>query len=200
MKKSIIYFLIFITGVFTTYLYLKKDISYKEKEQTQIILNEVKNVRKLVVLESSYTQMYNYEKSKYFLVEQFSFDKKVILVVNAQIQISYDLTKLEIETDTINKKVILHKIPKPEIFIAPKISYYDFEQSTFNTFTKEELNKVHDIVIKKVKEASNIEQLKQKAKVQLIEELGNIYKITTLVNWEFVDNSGLNIQSLNFKD
>jgi hypothetical protein len=200
MSKSFTYFFIFLAGVLATYLYLEKDISKNEKEQTQIILNEVKNVRKLVVVESSYTQMYNYEKSKYFLVEQFSFDKKVILVVTAQIQISYDLTKMDIETDTVQKKVIIHKIPNPEVFIAPKISYYDFEQSTFNTFTKEELNKVHNAVIKKVKQAANIEDLKEKAKIQLIEELRNIYKITTLVDWEFVDHTGLGVFPSTFKD
>lgn len=200
MKKSLTYFFIFFIGILVAYLYFKKEISNQDKEQTQIILNEVKNVRKLVVVESSYTQMYNYEKSKYFLVEQLSFNKKVILVVNAQIQISYDLKKINIETDTFHKKVIIHKIPEPEVFVAPKISYYDFEQSTFNTFTKEELNKVNAVAVKKVKEASNIAELKKKAKIQLINELGEIYKTTTLLNWEFVDYSGLGIQSLTFKD
>ncbi len=200
MKNSLTYFFVFFIGILVAYLYFKNDISNQEREQTQIILNEVKNVRKLVVVESSYTQMYNYEKSKYFLVEQFSFDKKVILVVNAQIQISYDLKKLKIETDTLNKKVIIHKIPEPEVFIAPKVSYYDFEQSTFNTFTKEELNKVNAIAIKKVKEAANITELKKKAKIQLVNELREIYKTTTLLNWEFIDHSGLGIQPSNFKD
>lgn len=200
MKKTFTYLFIFLAGILIAYLYFEKEIADNKKEQNQIVLNEVRNVRKLVVVESSYTQMYNYESSKYFLVEQFSFDKKVILVVNANIQISYDLTKMEIETDTILKKVIIHKTPKPEVFIAPKVSYYDFEQSTFNSFTKDELNQVQDIAIKKVKEASNIDQLKEKAKTQLIEELRNIYKMTSLLEWEFVDYTGLGIQPNNFKD
>ena len=200
MRNIGTYFLIFCVGALITYLYLKKDISDREKEQTQIILNEVKNVRKLVVVESTFSQMYNYEKSKYFLIEQFSFDKKVILAVTAKIQISYDLTKLNIETDTINKKVIINHIPEPEVFISPNISYYDFEQSTFNSFTKEELNKVHSKAIKKIKEASNITGLKETAQIQLIKELGKIYQMTTLLDWEFVDHSGLNIPQEKFKD
>ena len=200
MRNIGTYFLIFCVGPLITYLYLKKDISDREKEQTQIILNEVKNVRKLVVVESTFSQMYNYEKSKYFLIEQFSFDKKVILAVTAKIQISYDLTKLNIETDTINKKVIINHIPEPEVFISPNISYYDFEQSTFNSFTKEELNKVHSKAIKKIKEASNITGLKETAQIQLIKELGKIYQMTTLLDWEFVDHSGLNIPQEKFKD
>ena len=200
MRNIGTYFLIFCVGVLITYLYLKKDISDREKEQTQIILNEVKNVRKLVVVESTFSQMYNYENSKYFLIEQFSFDKKVILAVTAKIQISYDLTKLNIETDTINKKVIINHIPEPEVFISPNISYFDFEQSTFNSFTKEELNKVHAKAIKKIKEASNITGLKETAQIQLIKELGKIYQMTTLLDWEFVDHSGLNIPQEKFKD
>jgi electron transfer flavoprotein alpha subunit len=200
MRKIVTYFFIFCLGALITFLYLKKDISDREKEQTQIILNEVKNVRKLVVVESTFSQLYNYEKSKYFIIEEFSFDKKVVLAVTATIQISYDLTKLNIETDTINKKVILNKIPQPEVFISPNISYFDFEQSTFNSFTKEELNRVHAKAIKKIKEASDITGLKETAKIQLIEELQKIYKMTTLLDWEFVDHTGLNIMPNKFKD
>jgi len=200
MRKILGYTFIFFIGALVAYLYFKKDLSNNKKEQTQLILNEIKNVSKLVVVESSFTQMYNYENSKYFLIEQFSFDKKVILVVNANIQISYDLSKMKIETDPIHKKVILNYIPKEEIFISPKISYFDFEQSTFNTFTKDELNKVHAKSIQKIKEAANIIGLKEKARIQLIEELKKLYKMTTLLDWEFVDHTGLNIQQDNFKD
>ncbi|MGV8945932.1 MAG: DUF4230 domain-containing protein [Lutibacter sp.] len=200
MGKIPHYFFIFCLGALITFLFLKKGNSDREREQTQIMLNEVKNVRKLVVIESSFSQIYNYEKSKYFLIESFSFDKKVILAVTATIQISYDLTKLDIETDTIHKKVILNKIPEPEVFISPNISYFDFQQSTFNSFTKEELNKVHARAIEKIKEASNIAGLKEKARIQLVEELQKIYKMTTLLDWEFVDHTGLNIKPAEFKD
>lgn len=200
MRKIATYIFIFCLGALITFFYLKKGISDREKEQTQIMLNEVKNVRKLVVVESSFSQLYNYEKSKYFLIEKFSFDKKVMLAVTATIQISYDLTKLNIETDTINKKVILNKIPQPEVFISPNISYFDFQQSTFNSFTKEELNKVHAKAIEKIKEATNTTGLKETAKIRLIEELQKIYKMTTLLDWEFVDNTGLNIKPAEFKD
>ncbi len=200
MRKIATYFFIFCLGALITFFYLKKDISDREKEQTQIILNEVKNVRKLVVVESTFSQLYNYEKSKYFLIEEFSFNKKVVLAVTATIQISYDLTKLNIETDTIHKKVIINNIPQPEVFISPNISYFDFEQSTFNSFTKEELNRVHARAIEKIKEASNIAGLKEKARIQLVEELQKIYKMTTLLDWEFVDHTGLNIKPAEFKD
>lgn len=200
MRSFIGYIIIFFIGGLAAYFYFKKDLSNHEKEETQLILNEIKNVRKLVVVESSFTQMYNYEKSKYFLIEQFSFDKKVILAVTANIQISYDLSKMKIETDSIHKKVIINYIPEEEVFIAPKISYFDLEQSSFNTFTKDELNKAHARSIQKIKEAANISGLKEKARVQLIVELKKIYKMTTLLDWEFVDHTGLNIQQDTFKD
>ena len=200
MRNVLSYIIIFFIGGMVAYFYFKKDLSESEKEHTQLILNEIRNVSKLVVVESSFTQMYNYEKSKYFLIEQFSFDKKVILAVNANIQISYDLSKMKIETDSIHKKVIINYIPDAEVFISPKISYFDFEQSTFNTFTKEELNKVHAKSIQKIKEAADIAGLKEKARTQLTIELKKIYKMTTLLDWEFVDHTGLNIQQDTFKD
>ena len=62
------------------------------------------------------------------------------------------------------------------------------------------MNRVHAKAIKKIKEASNITGLKETAKIQLIEELQKIYKMTTLLDWEFVDHTGLNIMPNEFKD
>ena len=47
---------------------------------------------------------------------------------------------------------------------------------------------------------SDITGLKQTAQIQLIKELGKIYQMTTLLDWEFVDHSGLNIPQEKFKD
>jgi hypothetical protein len=200
MRKIYSYLLVFILGIFLTFLYFNKESKKNENEQIQVMINEVKNVSKLIVIESSFSQMYNYEHSKYFLFEPLSFDKKLMLLVNAKIQISYDLSKMKIETDTINKKVIINEIPNPEVFIAPSISYFDFEQSSFNTFNKTELNKINKKSIAKIKESTDIANLKTKAKKQLIIELRKVYKMTTLLDWTFIDNTSFNIIPKEFKD
>jgi hypothetical protein len=189
MKKALKYFLVFLVGILIALLYFKKESHQNEKEQIQVMLNEIKNVSKLVVTEASFSEMYNYESAKKYFFETLSFDKKVIVVVNAKVQVSYDLSKMVIETDTVRKKVIIKSIPKETFFIAPEIKYYDLEQSAFNTFSKEELNKINKKSIEKIRETIDITDLKSNAKKQLIKELGKIYNLTSLLDWELVDQT-----------
>lgn len=189
MKKVLKYILIFIVGILVTLLYFKKESHQNEKEQIQVILNEIKNVSKLVVTETNVSEMYNYESAKLYFFETLSFSKKVIVVVNANVQVSYDLSKMIVETDSINKKVIIKSIPKEELNISPEIKYYDFEQSTFNSFTKEELNKVNQKSIESIRKTIDTSDIKNQAKKQLLIELKKLYNMTTLLNWELVDET-----------
>lgn len=189
MKKVLKYILIFIVGILVALLYFKKESHQNEKEQIQVILNEIKNVSKLVVTETNVSEMYNYESAKLYFFETLSFSKKVIVVVNANVQVSYDLSKMIVETDSINKKVIIKSIPKEELNISPEIKYYDFEQSTFNSFTKEELNKVNQKSIESIRKTIDTSDIKNQAKKQLLIELKKLYNMTTLLNWELVDET-----------
>lgn len=189
MKKVLKYILIFIVGILVALLYFKKESHQNEKEQIQVILNEIKNVSKLVVTETNVSEMYNYESAKLYFFEILSFSKKVIVVVNANVQVSYDLSKMIVETDSINKKVIIKYIPKEELNISPEIKYYDFEQSTFNSFTKEELNKVNQKSIESIRKTIDTSDIKNQAKKQLLIELKKLYNMTTLLNWELVDET-----------
>ena len=133
--------------------------------------------------------MYNYQDADKYFFETISFDKRVILSVNAKVQVSYDLSKMIIETDTINKKIIIKSIPKQEVLISPDISYFDLEQSTFNTFSKEELNKISKKSIDKIKETINASTLKEQSKNRLFEELSKIYHMANILDWELVDET-----------
>lgn len=189
MKKAVKYILVFIVGILVALLYFKKESHQNEKEQIQVILNEIKNVSKLVVTETNVSEMYNYESAKLYFFEKISFAKKVIVVVNAKVQVSYDLSKMVIEIDSINKKVIIKSIPKEEINISPEVKYYDFEQSTFNSFTKDELNNVNQKSIENIRKTINTSDIKSKAKKQLFLELKKLYNMTNLLNWELVDKT-----------
>jgi len=189
MKKIIGYIFIFIIGVIVAYFYFKNEQNKYKTEQANIILTEIKNVSKLVVTEATFSEMYNYQDADKYFFETISFDKKVILSVNAKVQVSYDLSKMIIETDTIHKKIIIKSLPKEEIFISPDISYFDLEQSTFNQFTKEELNKITKKSIVRIKETIDASTLKEQSKNRLFEELRKIYKMASILDWELIDET-----------
>jgi hypothetical protein len=200
MKNIITYILVFIIGVLFALYYLNNSTNNHEKEQIQVVVNEVKNARKLIVTEATFSEMYNYEMAKEYMFVPYSFDKKVIVSVVANVQVSYDLKQMEVEIDSINKKVIVTRLPEPELFIAPSVSYFDFEQSTFNTFSKEELNSINEKSIAQIKENIEISTLKEKAKTQLINELREVYVTTKLLGWELIDETESKLLFNTFKD
>ncbi len=194
------YLLVFIIGLLVAFFYFKSQKKNYKTEQIKVMLNEIKNVSKLVVTESTFSEMYNYQDANKYFFETVSFDKKIILSVNAKVQVSYDLSKMEVEIDSINQRVIVKSIPKEEFNISPNISYFDLQQSTFNQFSKEELNTITQNSIKKIEETIDASTLKETSKNRLLEELRKIYKMTTLLDWELIDETDTKIIQNTFKD
>jgi hypothetical protein len=200
MKKIIFYILLFVLGFLFATMYFNKEVKQQEKEQIQVMLHEIKNVSKLVVAETEVSEIYNYQTAKNYFYFPFDFSKKAIIVANAKVKIAYDLSKMELELDSINKKIIINSIPKEEIIIEPNLKYYDLEQSMFNTFTKNELNKINQKAIEQLRKTIKISDLKNRANKQLIAELQKLYFITNVLNWEIVDKTQNQIFSNHFKD
>lgn len=199
MKRITTYLFLIVIGFAIAYFYFKSEENKYRTEQANIILTEIKNVSKLVVSEATFSELYNYQDADKYFFETISFDKKIILSVNAKVQVSYDLSKMKIETDTIHKKIIIKSIPKEEVFISPQISYFDLEQSTFNQFSKDELNKISQKSITKIKETIDASTLKEQSKNRLFEELRKIYKMATLLNWELIDETENKLIQKTFK-
>ena len=200
MKRIFSYLLVFIIGVLITLLYFKKETKKQEKEQIQVMLHEIKNVSKLIVAETEVTEIYNYQTAKNYFYFPYNFEKKAIVIANAKVKVAYDLSKMKIALDSVNKRIILKNIPKEEIIITPNLKYYDLEQSVFNSFTKDELNKINDKAVAKLKETIDVSELKQKAKQQLLEELKKLYNITSVLHWEVVDETNEKIYLNHFKN
>ena len=183
------YLAVFLLGfLIAKFWYDKKEIKHQQ-EEIQIMLNGIKSMSKLVVSEGSFSEVYNYSDSKKYFYDYVSFDKKAIVSVNAKVEVGYDLSQLDIQVDSIGRKIIINKIPKEEVLISPDIKYFDLQQSQFNTFSKSELNKINKKSIQKIKETIEITQLRTEAKVRLLEELSKIYQLSSVFNWEVVDNT-----------
>lgn len=187
--KFIKYLVVFVLGfLIAKFVYEKKSFS-NTREEIQIISNGVKNLSKLVVSEGSFAEVYSFSDSKKYFYDYIQFNKKAVLSVNAKVEIGYDLSKLDIQLDSITKEIIINKIPKEEVVISPNIKYFDLQESQFNSFSSDELNKLNTKAIKQIKETANISDLQQKAKIRLFEELSKIYQLSKIYGWKVVDNT-----------
>ncbi|MBA5793399.1 DUF4230 domain-containing protein [Flavobacterium sp. xlx-214] len=184
MKRIIIIALICILiGSGLTFFIMKK-VSAKDEiiPDTELIQQQMKNVSKLVVNEAKISQIYNYKDQKSFM-NLMTFDKKALVVVNADVQIMYDLSKLEYSLDETNKVVKITFIPKEEIKINPDIKIYDVEASRFNSFEGADYNKIQESVKKQFQEKILKSNIQANAQNRLISELGKFLVVTQSLGW-----------------
>ncbi len=167
----------------------RKEQKQNTSEETQVIVQSIKNMSKLIVTEGVFSEIYNYENAKKYFYDTFEFKKSAIVAVNAKVQVVFDLEKMKVEIDSVNKKIIIKSIPEEEINIIPEVKYYDIQQSTFNTFDRKELNQINQKSIEKIRETAKVAQLKEHARERLIEELKKIYRLSSILGWEVIDES-----------
>ncbi len=184
MKRFSFFFFGILIGILVTLLYFEKRKNTEIRQQSNVILENIKKLNKLVVTEAYFNEVYSYSDSKKYFFDQFEFNKNAVLSVNAKVQISYDLSRLKIDVDSIQKIIKIVRIPTAEISIIPDIKYYDLQQSKFNAFSKEELNEINRKAIERIKSNINIQALEKQAKQRLLEELQNIYVLSKIYNWK----------------
>lgn len=150
---------------------------------SEIIQQQLKNVSKLVVNEAKLSQIYNYKDQQTYLMNLISFDKKAMILVNADVQVMYDLSKLEYQIDEASKTVRITSIPKEEIKISPDIKIYDVEESRFNSFKGDDYNKISEKVKAEFKTKILNSNIQKNAQNRLISELAKFLVVTKSLGW-----------------
>jgi lipopolysaccharide export LptBFGC system permease protein LptF len=190
--------LILIVGVIATiilfrYCEFKKD-SDSTEYNTNLIQQQIVNVGKLIVTEGHFAQVLTYKDQDDYFGGMVSFRKKALLIVNADVTVSYDLRQVKYDIDEKNKTITILSIPKEEIKIAPDIKFYDVEQSKFNAFTGDDYNKINASVKKNLAKKIEKSSLQSNAENRLVSELSKILILTNSMGWTLKYN-GQSIQN-----
>ncbi|MBM6498747.1 MAG: DUF4230 domain-containing protein [Flavobacterium sp.] len=186
---KLIYLLLFIVIAVVAYkIFNSKSESSTVEYNSSLIEKQIKNVGKLVVTEGHFSEVLTYKDQKKYLMDLVSFEKKALIIVNADVTVAYDLREIKYDLDEKNKTVSVLNIPKEEIKISPNIEYYDVEQSTLNPFTGDDYNKVNKIVRANLAKKIEKSKLKINAKNRLISELYNILILTNTMGWKLEYN------------
>ena len=169
-----------------SYFKQKKDNNTILSENSMLIQEQIRNVGKLVVTEGHFSEVFNYKNSRALFTEYFTAEKKALIVVNAAITISYDLSKIEYNIDKKTKTLRIISIPKEEISIYPELEYYDIQADFFNPFQAKDYNRIQKNVkaslVKKLEKSS----LQKNAKNRLLDELSKFYILTHSLGWTLV--------------
>lgn len=181
---KLLYLIIFVVIGIVLYKYFTSEKPTTTTEyNTELIQEKIKSVGKLVVTEGHFSQVMTYKDQQKYLMNLISFEKKALIIINADVTVAYDLRQVQYDIDEKDKTITIVSIPKEEIKISPDIQFYDVEQSTMNPFTGDDYNKIN----KKVKAdlAKKIEKssLKSNAKNRLVSELAKVLILTNSMGW-----------------
>ena len=170
---------------------MKQTKNSKSTNESHVIAYEIKKLNKMIVAEQMFSDIYSHKNSLYVpgLQDYFSFDKKILLLVNAKVQAVYNLKELEVEIDSANQTIYINHVPEMEIQTFPDVRFYDMEQSTFNNFNKDELNKIKENAVAHIEKSIDKKKLRNEAHSQLIENLGDLYLLAKTYGWEIVDKT-----------
>lgn len=189
MRK--ILFGVFITIVILfTFKYCgdKKTDNIVLQESSELIQGQIKNVGKLIVTEGHFSEVFNYRNSKEIFGDYFTSEKKALVVVNADVTISYDLSKIEYSVDKVSKTLTIISIPKEEIKINPDLEYYDIKSDFLNPFEAKDYNQIKNAVKASLIKKLDASDLKLNAKNRLISELSKFYILTNSLGWKLQYN------------
>lgn len=152
-------------------------------EETTLIQEQIRNVGKLVVTEGHFSEVLTYKDQQRYFMSLLTAEKKALVVVNADVTVSYDLSKIEYDIDEENKTITIKNIPKEEIKISPDLKFYNIEQNGFNEFDADDYNKINSTVKANLRKKIEKSTLKTNAQNRLLSELSKILILTNTMGW-----------------
>lgn len=161
----------------------KKGESSAVEYNTNLLQQQIVNVGKLVVTEGHFSQVLTYKDQDDYFGGIVSFKKKALLIVNAEVSVSYDLRQIKYDINPKNKTITILNIPKEEIKISPDIQFYNVDQSKLNPFTGDDYNKINQSVKTNLAKKMQQSSLKSNAQNRLVSELSKILILTHSMGW-----------------
>ena len=135
----------------TSYYYTIGQVT--ANEQSQVLMEKIKTVAKLVTVEGYFSEIYDYED--YWNYDISPFRKKALIRVKAKVSVGYDLTKMSIEAKPEQKILIISNLPDPSIIsIDHDLDYYDISEGTFNTFSEDDYTMMNKNAKEKIRESA----------------------------------------------
>ncbi|AJR02336.1 DUF4230 domain-containing protein [Siansivirga zeaxanthinifaciens] len=190
MRKILFGVVVTLVILFTfKYCSEQKNNKIELQESSMLIQEQIQNVGKLIVTEGHFSEVFTYKHSKELLGNFLTSDKKALVVVNADVTIAYDLSKVEFKIDESTKTLTIVSIPKEEIKVSPDLEYYDIQADYLNPFEANDYNNIKKKVKASLLKKLEASDLKANAKNRLISELSKFYILTNSMGWKLQFNN-----------
>ena len=182
-------FLLSVLVSFAVYFFSIKG-GKNEKSDYYLITNQIQKMNKMVVVEQDFSSM---ERTK-ITRELFGgtipgTEKSIITFTKTNVQVSYDLNKMNIEVDSTRKQLIIREHPQPQVRILPSVEIQAMDDSFLSRFSEEEIKKITQSAKDKAYKSVNQETLISNSKKQLIENLEQIFVLAQVLGYSIEDDT-----------
>lgn len=190
-KNRLLYFIgLFVAvaaGMYVTNWWYRRNDPHRI-EESQVLLEHVKNVTKLITVEGYFSEIYSEVDTKdYYL---FSSTKKVLLKIKAKVSAGYDLSNMQISTDAASKTLRISNIPEPTILsVEPEIGYYDIANGVFNQFTPEDYTRLNKKAVDTIRTQVLRSNFMTTVKTQGFKNFDAIRVLAESMGWKVVFNN-----------
>jgi len=160
-----------------------------EKSDYYILTNQILKMNKMVVMEQNVSSMQK-TKMGYEVFGKEVSNNSIITYTKTNAQVSYDLNKMKIEVDSINKKLVITELPDAEIRITPSVEIQSLDDSFFNRISERDIKNVTQKAKETAVKSINENQLRTEGRKQLMENLNNIFVLAKALNYTIEDETG----------
>ena len=169
------------------YLYRSYFTKSKTEEQSVILLEKIRNVSKLITVESDFSEIMHYSDAKNILLNLLSSHKKAIVLANSKVMVGFDMKQMRITPNTKTKTLTIVHFPEPEVLsIETDVEYYDVSNGLFNKFAANDLTllnkKVRENIETKIPQSGILQTANNKA----LETIGMIEQIVDTFGWKLL--------------
>lgn len=185
--------------IFLLWNSLTKKAEEKVQNDYYIITNQIRKMNKMVVMEQDFSTMQKTKITSQILGSTLlpSTEKEIITFTKTNAQVSYDLNKMKIEVDSINKKLIIKELPNADIRIIPSVEIQSMDDSFFNRFSDKDFQKITKSAKENAYKTVNQNRLRAEGRKQLTENLDQIFVLAKALNYTIEDQTGqINLTNL----
>lgn len=183
--------LAFVLGGLLTWQFTKPAEREPISEST-VLLEQVRKVFKLVTVEGDIVETYRGGDIKnlvFYLPFPMTYgaQKEAIIKVQGKVLVGYNMQNMKVEARPETKQVFLTDLPEPEILsIDHDLSYFNIEESWFNSFSADDYTKLNKDAKERLREAALEGNLFEQAEQQGNQLIDVIRFMVESMGWTLV--------------
>lgn len=160
-----------------------------EQSDYYILTNQIAKMNKMVVIEQDFSTMQKTKMGYEFFGKEVS-SNSIITYTKTNAQVSYDLNKMKIKVDSINKKLIITDLPEADIRITPSVEIQSLDDSFFNRISEKDIKDVTQKAKETALKSVDQNKLRSEGHKQLMENLNSIFVLAKALNYKIEDQTG----------